>query len=170
MVETSRSYLQKGHLSVIWKDEAFYYSYFLWFEDHHGTQLKPKELPNTTSATTIKPQIVPGILAGEFYQWVWSIVSPSIQLNWHLFCRSLIETCFPKNNNKVKCFELFSMYVGLTSGHTLLDFNRRLVAILRDNMCGFETTTWALNSNAIRRFIRKCYDFGQTINTKTQAN
>lgn len=68
MVEMSRSYVQKGHLSIIWQDDAFYYSYFLWFEDNHGTQLKPKEMPNTTSGTIIKPQVVPGILAGEFYQ------------------------------------------------------------------------------------------------------
>lgn len=51
--------------------------------------------------------------------------------------RWLIETCFPKSNNKIKCYELFSMYVGLTSAHTLLDFNRRLVTILRDNITGF---------------------------------
>lgn len=57
--------------------------------------------------------------------------------NKNPFTRWLIETCFPKSNNKIKCYELFSMYVGLTSAHTLLDFNRRLVAILRDNITGF---------------------------------
>lgn len=51
--------------------------------------------------------------------------------------RWLVETCFPKNSGKVKCFELYCMYVGLTSAHTLLDFNRRLVTILRDNLAGF---------------------------------
>lgn len=55
-------------MSLIWQDDAFYYSYFLWFEDANGSQIKPKELPNTTSATTVKPQVVPGILAGEYYQ------------------------------------------------------------------------------------------------------
>lgn len=52
-------------------------------------------------------------------------------------CRWLIETCFPKSNGKIRCFELYSMYVGLTSAHTLLDYNRRLVAILRDNLADF---------------------------------
>ncbi|XP_031640635.1 Hermansky-Pudlak syndrome 1 protein [Contarinia nasturtii] len=118
MVKMSRSYLQKGHLSLIWQDDVFFYSYFLWFEDTHGTQLKPKEIPSSTSANAIKPHVVPGVISGEFYQW-------------------LIETCFPKNNGKIKCYELYSMYVGLTSAHTLLDFNRRLVAILRDNLTGF---------------------------------
>lgn len=58
-----------------------------------------------------------------------------------LICRWLVETCFPKSNGKIQCFELYSMYVGLTSAHTLLDYNRRLVAILRDNLAdlnGFE--------------------------------
>lgn len=74
MVDLSRSYLQKGHMSVIWQDDAFYYSYFLWFEDANGTQMKPKELPNTTTGTTVKPEVVPGVLAGEFYQYVKFIV------------------------------------------------------------------------------------------------
>lgn len=26
-------HLQEGHLSVMWKDTIFNYSYFLWFED-----------------------------------------------------------------------------------------------------------------------------------------
>lgn len=68
MVNMSRSYLQRGHLSMIWQDDAFFYSYFLWFEDNHGTQLKPKEIPSSTSANAIKPQVVPGIISGEFYQ------------------------------------------------------------------------------------------------------
>lgn len=34
MVEQSRMHLQEGHLSVMWKDTTFNYSYFLWFEDN----------------------------------------------------------------------------------------------------------------------------------------
>lgn len=68
MVKTSQSYLQDGHFTLVWQDAAFFYSYFLWFEDSHGAQMKPKQLPNANSATTTKPQIVPGILSGEFYQ------------------------------------------------------------------------------------------------------
>lgn len=70
MVQMSRSYLQRGHLSLIWQDAGFYYSYFLWFEDANGTQLKPKELPNITTGNAIKPDVVPGVIAGEFYQYV----------------------------------------------------------------------------------------------------
>lgn len=69
MVKTSQSYLQDGHLTLIWQDAAFYYSYFLWFEDSHGSQLKPKEMPNSKSTVAMKPQIIPGILADEFYQY-----------------------------------------------------------------------------------------------------
>lgn len=68
MVEFARSYLQRGHLSAMWKDTAFNYSYFLWFEDASGNALKPKELPNSSTASTIKPQVVSGTLSGEFYQ------------------------------------------------------------------------------------------------------
>lgn len=66
----ARLYLQRGHLSLMWKDDAFYYSYFLWFEDANGSQLKPKQLPNVASGNAIKPDVVPGVIAGEFYQCV----------------------------------------------------------------------------------------------------
>lgn len=73
MVKMSRSYLQRGHLSLIWQDDVFFYSYFLWFEDNQGTQLKPKEIPSSTSANAIKPHVVPGVISGEFYQLVKKI-------------------------------------------------------------------------------------------------
>lgn len=33
MVEFSRTHLQEGHLAIMWKDTAFNYAYYLWFED-----------------------------------------------------------------------------------------------------------------------------------------
>jgi Hermansky-Pudlak syndrome 1 protein len=67
MLEMSRTFLQRGHMAMMWKDVAFNYSYFLWFEDLNGTSLKPKELPNYAS-TNVKPTLHAGILAGEYYQ------------------------------------------------------------------------------------------------------
>ena len=69
MVELSRAYLTKGHTSVMWKDTAFNYSYFLWFEDQNGIPLKPKILENQlTNSYAIKPQYEPGVLCGDYYQ------------------------------------------------------------------------------------------------------
>lgn len=67
MVELSRSYMNKGHLSMMWKDVAFNYTYFLWFEDLNGMPIKPKEIPNFAVNST-KPQFQVGILSGDFYQ------------------------------------------------------------------------------------------------------
>lgn len=67
MVDISRTYLQKGHMAVMWKDVAFNYSYFMWFEDTNGAPIKPKELPNT-STSSIKSLLQPGIIAGDYYQ------------------------------------------------------------------------------------------------------
>lgn len=33
MVEQTRTHLQEGHFSIMWKDCTFNYAYFLWFED-----------------------------------------------------------------------------------------------------------------------------------------
>jgi len=40
MVEESRMHLQEGHLSIMWKDITFNYSYFLWFEDNSVCDFK----------------------------------------------------------------------------------------------------------------------------------
>lgn len=113
MVEFTRGYLQRGHMSVMWKDAAFSYSYMLWFEDQSGNALKPKELPNASQLASVRPQVVPGILAGEFYQW-------------------LVDTCFPKAGAKVKCFELYCVHLGLASASCVLEHNRRLAATIME--------------------------------------
>lgn len=69
MIEFSRSYIIKGHSSIMWKDTAFNYSYFLWFEDNNGSTIKPKDLQNYFASTNVvKPNYEPGILGGDFYQ------------------------------------------------------------------------------------------------------
>jgi hypothetical protein len=64
MIETSRNYLQNGQTTVIWKDFAFSYHYSLWFEDANGQTLRPKD--QTVMAG--KQNMVPGIMAHDFYQ------------------------------------------------------------------------------------------------------
>lgn len=63
MINFSRTHLEAGHLSIIWKDTTFSYAYFLWFEDTSGSPLKPTIFPTHAS----KPLPQPGILSGDFY-------------------------------------------------------------------------------------------------------
>lgn len=65
MIESSRSYLQSGQTTVIWKDFGFSYSYSLWFEDSNGQILKPKD---QAGMLTIKSGLVPGMIAQDYYQ------------------------------------------------------------------------------------------------------
>lgn len=67
MVEFSKQYLNKGHLNMMWKDIAFNYTFFMWFEDQNGMAIKPKNVPNL-SLVSLKPQIHVGILSGDYYQ------------------------------------------------------------------------------------------------------
>ncbi|XP_070155056.1 BLOC-3 complex member HPS1 isoform X6 [Polyergus mexicanus] len=65
MVEQSRMHLQEGHLSVMWKDTTFNYSYFLWFEDNSGcSPPKCKVYLNYI----MKNFPMPGILCGDYYR------------------------------------------------------------------------------------------------------
>ncbi|XP_018394789.1 PREDICTED: Hermansky-Pudlak syndrome 1 protein homolog [Cyphomyrmex costatus] len=109
MVEQSRMHLQEGHLSVMWKDTTFNYSYFLWFEDNSGcSPPKCKVYLNYV----MKNFPVPGILCGDYY-------------------RKLTETCFPKlSPNKVRIYELYCVHLGLTTSTCVLEHSRRLAATI----------------------------------------
>lgn len=115
MVQLCRSYLSKGHTSIMWKDNAFNYSYFLWFEDQNGITIKPKDTENFfTSTTNIKPKSEPGILTGDYY---------------HRLC----ETFFPKMSpSKVKCCELYCIHLGLVTATCALEHSRRLIATISE--------------------------------------
>lgn len=114
MVTLSRSYLAKGYFSMAWKDIGFNYTYFLWFEDLNGTRLKPKE--TILQSNLNKPRIPVGVTSGNYYTW-------------------LIDTCFPKmDHNKVKCFELFCVHLGLVTQTCVLEHFRRISATINDIM------------------------------------
>ncbi|XP_011150672.1 Hermansky-Pudlak syndrome 1 protein homolog isoform X2 [Harpegnathos saltator] len=109
MVEQSRMHLQEGHLSVMWKDTIFNYSYFLWFEDNSGwSPPKCKVYLNHV----MKNFPVPGILCGDYY-------------------RKLTETCFPKvSPSKVRIHELYCVHLGLATSTCVLEHSRRLAATI----------------------------------------
>ncbi|XP_053659123.1 BLOC-3 complex member HPS1 [Anopheles marshallii] len=115
MVAFSRNYLDKGYMSMIWKDVTFSYAYFLWFEDEHGATLKPNEPPNHgTVVPATKPSLIAGILAGDYYQ-------------------RLIESCFPRTpSSKVRCYELFLVHLGLVTSTIVLEHCRRLAVTITD--------------------------------------
>jgi len=103
MIEFSRQHLKDGHFIVLWKDNTFTYSYFLWFEDQSGTSLKPRVQPTATD-------LFPGILNGDYYE-------------------KLLEQCFPRmQKGKVRCFELFCVHLGLATASCVLEHSRRLSA------------------------------------------
>lgn len=63
MVETSRSNLQEGHLSSMWKDGGLHYAHLLWFEDMNGGPLKPR----TLSAQMLRALPPPNTLPEDYY-------------------------------------------------------------------------------------------------------
>lgn len=65
MIESSRSYLQNGQTTVIWKDFGFSYLYSLWFEDSNGQILKPKDQAGVLAS---KSGLVPGMISQDYYQ------------------------------------------------------------------------------------------------------
>ncbi|KAI4458729.1 hermansky-pudlak syndrome protein 1 [Holotrichia oblita] len=108
MINFSRTHLEEGHLSIIWKDTTFSYAYFLWFEDTSGSAVKPTIFPTHAS----KPLPQPGILSGDFYE-------------------KLKEMCFPKiSPNKIRCYELYCVHLGLATAQCVLEHTRRIAATI----------------------------------------
>ncbi|XP_014255012.1 Hermansky-Pudlak syndrome 1 protein homolog [Cimex lectularius] len=106
MIEFSRIHLQEGHLALMWRDTTFNYSYYLWFEDASGSQLKPK----VSTAQAVKGLPLPGVFSGDFY-------------------KRLFETCFPKTSlSKIRCYELYCIHLGLATSSCILEQSRRLAA------------------------------------------
>lgn len=108
MVEFSRLHLQEGHLNIMWKDTTFNYAYHLWFEDISGSPIKPKVSPTIA----IKSLPIPGVFSGDFY-------------------KRLVESCFPKTpTNKIRCFELYCIHIGLATSSCVLEQSRRIAATI----------------------------------------
>ncbi|XP_023213307.1 Hermansky-Pudlak syndrome 1 protein homolog [Centruroides sculpturatus] len=101
MVDFSYEYLESNHLSAMWREENYCFSYFLWFEDANGKILKPAE-------TKSKYQLLPGILCGDFYE---------------LLIKNFFPNMSPKNIN---CYELYSMHLAQVPMTTISDQARRL--------------------------------------------
>ncbi|XKL59651.1 hypothetical protein PGB90_000667 [Kerria lacca] len=107
MIQFARIHLQEGCTSIMWKDTLFHYSYFLWFEDSSGTPIKPK----VPVATVIKTLSAPSVLT-DFYS-------------------QLLKKCFlVSSNNRIRCYELFSVHLGLVTASCVLEQCRRLTATI----------------------------------------
>ncbi|KAH8271491.1 hypothetical protein KR018_000399 [Drosophila ironensis] len=119
MVDIARSYLKKGQTTVIWKDRAFHYSYFLWFEDQSGSILNSsldlqQHFLTTGAASGQKSPTEPGALTMDYYH-------------------DLAELCFPKlTPAKVRVYELYCIHLGLVTATCAVEHARRLVATISD--------------------------------------
>lgn len=108
MVEFAWSHLKEGYTNVMWKDTIFNYSYFLWFEDVSGTPLKPKNSPSSV----VKSFPIPGIINEDFFHY-------------------LMKQCFPlQSSQRVRCYELFLIHLGLVTSSCALEQSRRLTATI----------------------------------------
>lgn len=110
MVRFARDHMQQGHFSIMWKDSAFNYAYFLWFEDATGQAIRPKQPP----ALPWDGYPLPGIMCGDFYK------------------RLMLE-CFPGTvPSKIRCLELFCIHLGLATSSCVLEHSKRLATTICD--------------------------------------
>ncbi|CAG7718726.1 unnamed protein product [Allacma fusca] len=113
MVKFAREHMQEGHFSLMWKDSAFNFAYFLWFEDQSGVSVRAKNSPSLPW-DNYSPSTLPGIMCGDFY-------------------RRLVQECFPGSSTpKIRCLELFCIHLGLVTSSLVLEHSKRLAATIHD--------------------------------------
>jgi len=108
MVNFAREHMQQGHFSLMWKDNAFNYAYFLWFEDPSSQPIRAKHV----HGLPLETYPLPGILCGDFY-------------------KRLIAERFPGVlSSKIRCLELFCIHLGLATSSCVLEHSKRLATTI----------------------------------------
>lgn len=105
MVDMAWSHLEMGHLSFMWRDDCFVYSYFLWFEDMMG---KPRK-PERPLLTLVEDFPIPGVISDNFF-------------------KKLVKECFPSSFEEIHCYELFSVHSSDTEPSVVTKHAKELVS------------------------------------------
>lgn len=104
MCYRAQQHLSEGHHAMTMKSGAFQYSYRLWVEDMEGF-----ELPFNHDQPFIAQR------------------GPQT----HKYYKKLVEHIFPSRSG-LRCYELYTLYLGVLSVKSITHYDRNLVAILLD--------------------------------------
>ncbi|XP_043111621.1 Hermansky-Pudlak syndrome 1 protein [Puntigrus tetrazona] len=97
LVAKAQRYLQKGYTTVTLRDGDYFYCYFLWFENETGYKLEVIDIPS--SSDDAAPV---GMLTCDYY-------------------RKLLRYYSKKHQNEVvKCYELFTVHLGVIPNEYIL--------------------------------------------------
>lgn len=103
MVCKAWEHLRLGHTSVVWRDNCFHYSYFIWFEDAVGNSFKPE-----VYSFSMDNFPLPGVISKNFF-------------------RQFIRTCFPSSHEFMRGYELFCVHLS-TVPSAMVNQHARLLA------------------------------------------
>jgi len=108
MCYLAQKHLSSGYCSMLIKDNDFQFSYRLWLEDAEGKDvpIDIQSLPKSESTEKIAFPTTP--LSPQFY-------------------KDLVR----RTPKAVKCFELYSLYLGIAPVHLIAPYERRLIGIAK---------------------------------------
>uniref|UniRef100_A0A8C1Z8R1 HPS1 biogenesis of lysosomal organelles complex 3 subunit 1 n=1 Tax=Cyprinus carpio TaxID=7962 RepID=A0A8C1Z8R1_CYPCA len=97
LVATAQRYLQKGYATLTLRDGDYFYCYFLWFENETGYKLEVIDIPSSPDDGAPV-----GMLTCDYY-------------------RKLLRYYSKKHQNEVvKCYELFTVHLGVIPNEYIL--------------------------------------------------
>ena len=113
MVFQSQKALSAGYHSMLLNSGDFQYSYNIWFEDDNNEVISMGD-----------KSLYKGLSFSEESQKKRTPITSA-------FYRDLSVRLFPANYKKMKCYELYSLYLDGVSAKTIVSHNKALVDQLR---------------------------------------
>ncbi|GAB6031420.1 hypothetical protein CHUAL_009197 [Chamberlinius hualienensis] len=104
MMDKAWAHLIQGLTTLIWRDDCYHYSYFLWFEDVVGNPCKP-----VFPCVALEWKMEPGVISKHYY-------------------KHLIQNCFPSTQDYVRCYELYCLHLAAVPPSVINQHARTLTA------------------------------------------
>jgi len=108
MYYQAHRHLSMGYYSMVMRSGDFQYSYRLWVEDDEGVE------------QSLEQPILGGNQKTHY---------PHTPLS-HRFYKDLLRTLFPSQSPQMKCYELYTLYLGILPSALVSKNDRALVALL----------------------------------------
>ena len=138
LVHTAQEHLAQGFTSMLVRKHDFLYSYRLWVEDDEGVRTISPFVLSLSIAITLFYFLSFFLLHLLTLPQVEQVIEQSIPTNenlhrtplGHRFYKELLRWLFPSQSQQMKCYELYTLYLGILPAALVSKNDRALIAMM----------------------------------------